>query len=75
MRNSLPIVQSCILKYYYKLPFKQFQKKSLNSLSVCHVLIVYDMSTVIYSYALFEFNSCKIGLSPQYNIFHFLFIR
>ena len=34
-----------------------------------HMVIVCDMSTVIYSYVLFEFDSCKIRVTPQYNIF------
>ena len=34
-----------------------------------HMWIVCDMSTVIYSYVLFEFDSCKIRVTPQYSIF------
>ena len=36
---------------------------------VGHMLIVYDVSTVIYSYVLFEIHSCKIRLTPQYDVF------
>ena len=35
---------------------------------VGHILIVNDVSAVIYSYVLFEFHSCKIRLTPQYDI-------
>ena len=36
---------------------------------VGHMLIVFDLSTGIYLYVLFEFHSYKIRLTPQHNIF------